>query len=40
MDLFLPQILLLLGTAVLAVVAFQRLHIPSSLGYLLAGVIL
>ena len=40
MDLLLPQILLLLGTAVLAVVAFQRLHIPSSLGYLLAGVIL
>ena len=40
MDLLLPQILLLLGTVVLAVVAFQRLHIPSSLGYLLAGVIL
>lgn len=36
----LPQALLLLGTAVLVVVAFQRLHIPSSLGYLLVGVLL
>jgi CPA2 family monovalent cation:H+ antiporter-2 len=34
------QILLLLGTAVAVVVTFQRLHIPSSLGYLLVGVLL
>lgn len=37
---FLPQVLLLLGAAVAVIVAFQRLHIPSSLGYLLVGVIL
>lgn len=36
----LAQILLLLGVAVAVVVAFQRLHIPTSLGYLLVGVIL
>ncbi|MEX0607474.1 MAG: cation:proton antiporter, partial [Halofilum sp. (in: g-proteobacteria)] len=36
----LPQALLLLGMAVVIVVAFQRLHIPSSLGYLLVGVLL
>jgi len=32
--------LLLLGTAVLVLVVFHRLHIPSSLGYLLVGVLL
>ena len=36
----LAQILMLLGVAVVVVVAFQRLHIPTSLGYLLVGVIL
>lgn len=36
----LAQILLLLGVAVAVVVLFQRLHIPTSLGYLLVGVIL
>ena len=36
----LEQILLLLGVAVAVVVTFQRLHIPTSLGYLLVGVIL
>ncbi|APW46795.1 sodium:proton exchanger [Rhodoferax antarcticus] len=36
----LAQILLLLAVAVTVVVAFQRLHIPTSLGYLLVGVIL
>ncbi len=35
-----PQILLLLGIAVAVVVVFQRLHVPTSLGYLLVGVIL
>ncbi len=39
-DALLPQALLLLGTAVIVVVAFQRLRIPSSLGYLLVGVLL
>jgi CPA2 family monovalent cation:H+ antiporter-2 len=34
------QVLLLLGTAVVVVLAFQRLHIPSSLGYLLVGILL
>lgn len=34
------QILLLLGTAVAIVVIFLRLRIPSSLGYLLAGLLL
>lgn len=34
------QILLLLGVAVTVVVIFQRLRIPSSLGYLLVGVLL
>jgi len=34
------QILLLLGVTVAVVVSFQRLRIPSSLGYLLVGVIL
>ncbi|MDP1931311.1 MAG: cation:proton antiporter [Gammaproteobacteria bacterium] len=34
------QVLLLLGVTVSIVVAFQRLHIPSSLGYLLVGMIL
>jgi CPA2 family monovalent cation:H+ antiporter-2 len=37
---FFTQSLLLLGTAVVVVVAFHRLHIPSSLGYLLVGVLL
>jgi len=36
----LAQILMLLGVAVAVVVTFQRLHIPTSLGYLLVGVIL
>ena len=36
----LAQILLLLAVAVTVVVAFQRLHIPTSLGYLLVGLIL
>lgn len=35
----LPQILLLLGVAITIVVTFQRLHIPTSLGYLLVGVV-
>jgi len=34
------QIILLLAVAVTIMVAFQRLHIPSSLGYLLVGLIL
>jgi monovalent cation:H+ antiporter-2, CPA2 family len=36
----LEQIILLLAVAVAVVVMFQRLHIPTSLGYLLVGVIL
>lgn len=36
----LAQILLLLGVAVTVVVAFRQFHIPTSLGYLLVGVIL
>lgn len=36
----LAQILILLGVAVVVVVTFQRMHIPTSLGYLLVGVIL
>ena len=36
----LSQILLLLGIAVAVVLIFQRLNIPTSLGYLLVGVIL
>ncbi|WP_188109945.1 cation:proton antiporter [Sulfuricurvum sp. IAE1] len=36
----LAQILLLLAVAISVVVAFQRLHVPTSLGYLLVGVIL
>ncbi len=36
----LAQILLLLAVAIAVVVTFQRLHIPTSLGYLLVGVIL
>ena len=36
----LAQILMLLGVAVAVAVTFQRLHIPTSLGYLLVGVIL
>lgn len=34
------QIILLLATAITIVVVFQRLHIPTSLGYLLVGMIL
>lgn len=34
------QLLLLLGLAVAAILLFQRLHIPSSLAYLLVGVVL
>jgi monovalent cation:H+ antiporter-2, CPA2 family len=37
---YLAQILMLLGVAVAVVVAFQRLHVPTSLGYLLVGLIL
>ena len=36
----LVQIILLLGVAVTVVVTFQRLRIPTSLGYLLVGLIL
>ena len=36
----LTQILLLLAVAIAVVVTFQRLHVPTSLGYLLVGVIL
>jgi len=36
----LAQIVLLLAVSVLVMVTFQRLHIPSSLGYLLVGLIL
>lgn len=36
----LAQIVLLLGVAVAVVVAFRQFHIPTSLGYLLVGVIL
>ncbi|MDD2701778.1 MAG: cation:proton antiporter [Sideroxydans sp.] len=36
----LAQIILLLAVAVAVVVTFQRLHVPTSLGYLLVGVIL
>lgn len=36
----LAQIVLLLGVSVAIMVAFQRLHVPSSLGYLLVGLIL
>lgn len=36
----LAQIVLLLGVAVAVILAFRRMHIPSSLGYLLVGVIL
>ncbi len=36
----LAQILLLLGVTIAVVVTFQRLHVPTSLGYLLVGVIL
>ena len=36
----LAQILILLAVAVAVVLAFQRLHIPTSLGYLLVGLIL
>ncbi|AMX04158.1 cation:proton antiporter [Microbulbifer thermotolerans] len=36
----LAQILLLLSLAIAVVVIFQRLHIPTSLGYLLVGIIL
>lgn len=36
----LAQVLLLLGVAVAVVLVFQRLYIPTSLGYLLVGVIL
>ena len=36
----LAQILLLLAVAIAIIVTFQRLHIPTSLGYLLVGVVL
>jgi len=39
MDQF-AQVLLLLGVTVAVVVVFNRLHVPSSLGYLLVGLIL
>ena len=37
---YLAQIILLLAVAISVVVVFQRLHVPTSLGYLLAGMIL
>lgn len=37
---FFPQILMLLGTAVVIVVTFHRIHVPPSLGYLFVGVLL
>ncbi|HET9032858.1 MAG TPA: cation:proton antiporter [Dokdonella sp.] len=37
---YLLQIILLLAVAIAVVVVFQRLHIPTSLGYLLVGMIL
>ena len=37
---YLAQILLLLAVTISVVVMFQRLQIPTSLGYLLVGVIL
>ena len=37
---YLAQIILLLAVAISVVVVFQRLHIPTSLGYLLVGMIL
>lgn len=37
---YLVQIILLLAVAITVVVIFQRLHIPTSLGYLLVGMIL
>lgn len=37
---YLLQIILLLSVAIAVVVIFQRLHIPTSLGYLLVGIIL
>lgn len=36
----LAQIVLLLGVAVVVIAAFRRMHVPTSLGYLLVGVIL
>lgn len=36
----LPQTILLLGLAVVLILALQRIHIPSTIGYLLVGVIL
>jgi len=40
MEQYFTQILLLLGIAVAIIIAFQRLHIPTSLGYLLVGLVL
>lgn len=40
MESYFGQILLLLGVSVAVITAFQRLQIPSSLGYLLVGVVL
>ncbi|MBP8925318.1 MAG: cation:proton antiporter [Pseudomonadales bacterium] len=37
---YLAQIILLLAVAITVVVVFQRLHIPTSLGYLLVGMLL
>lgn len=37
---YLAQIILLLAVAISVVVVFQRLHVPTSLGYLLVGMIL
>lgn len=37
MERYVTQILLLLGIAVAIIIAFQRLHIQTSLGYLLVG---
>lgn len=37
---YLVQIILLLAVAITVVVVFQRLHIPTGLGYLLVGILL
>ena len=39
MEQYFTQILLLLGIGVAIIIACQRLHVPTSLGYLLVGLI-
>ena len=39
MEQYFAQILLLLGIAVGIIIAFQKLHAPTSLGYLLVGLV-